>query len=231
MSVRHSTARLRREADLRSVDTAMLTTESETRAAEVALKEADDMGDSDAKVAATRRLTAAEVRRNNLEQQAAMLQRAPISIGDPIEDHLSRFTDRTAAWLRQHPDYVTDPKKNARAMGAHNFALAEGLTPVSDEYFSHVEKQLGIRSGGSGNGSARSGTNMRRDKTTSYDPADFRTHDTGSGVYLTANEKKIATDGTLVWNYGPNKGKPLGTQEFARRKQQQIADGMHNRLG
>ncbi len=221
------TAHLRREADLRSVDAAMLTAESEARAAEAVLKEADDMGDSDAKVAATRRLTAVEVRRNNLEQQAAMLRRMPVSSGDPLEDHFSRFTDRTAAWMREHKDWVTDPKKNAKVTGAHNFAIAEGFTPDTDEYFEYVEKMIGLRGG---NGGGNRGSNMQRQKSTSYDPADHRTHVTPNGVYLTENEKKIATDGTLVWNYGPNKGKALGLQEMARRKAEMHKQGMYDRL-
>src|SRR5260370_373085 len=51
-----------------------------------------------------------------------------------------------------------------------------------------------------------------------------------NGVYLSEKEKKIATDGTLVWNYGPNKGKALGLQEMARRKAEMHKQGMYDRL-
>jgi hypothetical protein len=220
------TAHLRREADLRSVDTAMLTAENEARAAEAALKDADDMGDSDAKVAATRRLTAAEVRRNNLEMAQQQLHRTPISSGDQFEDHVSRFTDKTAQWMREHKDWVTDPRKNAKVTGAHNFAVSEGLTPDTDEYFEFVEKMVGLRGG---NGGSRSSTNMRREGP-KYDPADHRTHVTPDGVYLTENERKLATDGTLVFNAGPRRGQPIGIQEMARRKAEMAKQGMYNRI-
>jgi hypothetical protein len=174
------TARMRREADLRSVDAARLTAESEARAAEAALKDADDMGDSDAKVAATRRLTAAEVRRSNLEMAHQQLQHAPISSGDPVEDRLTAFTDRTADWFRSHPEFLTDPRKNARAQGAHHMALSEGLVPDTDEYIAFCEKTLGIRGGG--NGSRNGSGNMQRDRGSSkINPGDFNSHVTDDG--------------------------------------------------
>jgi hypothetical protein len=150
----------------------------------------------------------------------------PISSGDPLEDHFSKFTDRTAQWMREHKDWVTDPRKNAKVTGAHNFAVSEGLTPDTDEYFEFVEKMVGLRGG---NGGSRSSTNMRREGP-KYDPADHRTHVTPDGVYLTENERKLATDGTLVFNAGPRRGQPIGIQEMARRKAEMAKQGMYNRI-
>jgi hypothetical protein len=224
------TAHMRREADLRRVGNELLTVDSETKAAEAAYRNAREYGDTDAEVAATRRLSAAEARRNTLELQSQTLERMPVSSGDPLEDHFSRFTDRTAAWMRRHKDWVTDPRKNAKVTGAHSFAVSEGLTPDTDEYFEFVEKMIGLRgNSGSSNGSARSGSMQRETK---INPGDFNSHVTDDGrVYLTENEKKIAQDGTLVHNHGPLKGKPLGLQEFARIKREQIKAGLHNKLG
>jgi hypothetical protein len=221
------TAHLRREAEMRRVGNELLTVDSESKAAEAAYRNAREYGDTDAEVAATRRLSAAEARRNTLELQGQALERIPVSSGDAFEDHLSRFTDRTAQWMREHRDWVEDPKKNAKMVGAHHMAVGDGLEPDTPEYFAHVERQLGLRSGG--NGSNRSGTNMRRE-TPKYDPADHRTHVTPDGVYLTENERKLATDGTLVFNTGPKRGQPIGLSEMARRKSEMAKNGMYNRI-
>ena len=227
-TARRQTAAYNIEAARLKVDSDLLTTTSELQAAEAAYKEAREYGDVDAETKAQRRLAAAEARRTLLENQAQQISRVPITSGDQFEDHVSRFTDRTAQWMRDHRDWVEDPRRNSKLVGAHNFAIAEGLTPDSDEYFSFVEKTIGMKSGG--NGSSRS--NSMRSGSSDINPGDFNTHvrDGGKSVYLTENERKISTDGTLVWNYGPNKGKPLGTAEFARRKASQITAGLHNKL-
>lgn len=49
-------------------------------------------------------------------------------------------------------------------------------------------------------------------------------------VNLSPNEVKSATDGTIVWNTGPNKGKPIGTQEMARRKALLQRDGKYSNI-
>jgi hypothetical protein len=223
---RRETAQLQRDSVLRKIDADRLTVESETKAAEAAYRNAREFGDVDAEVSATKRLSAAESRNNMLQTQRAAVERAPISSGDPFEDHLAQHTPRTAEWMREHKDWVTDPRRNSKLIGAHHMAIAEGLDPDSDAYFDHCERTLGLRGGGSRGGNMRSGSS-------DINPSDVNTHvqNGGKSVYLTENEKKIATDGTLVWNYGPNKGKPLGTAEFAKRKAAQIAAGLHNKLG
>src|SRR5882672_7729312 len=145
------TAMYHREAASRQTDSALLTVGSEISAAEAALKDADEMGDTDTKVAATRRIAAGEARRLALQSQADAIQRAPISSGDQFEDYAANFTDRTANWMRDHRDWIVDPKKNGKVTGAHNFAVSEGLVPDSDEYFEFVEKMIGLR-GASSNG-------------------------------------------------------------------------------
>jgi hypothetical protein len=217
------------EAARLKVDSDLLTTGSELQAAEAAYREAREVGDIDLETKAQRRLAAAEARRTPLETQAEAISRAPISSGDNFEDNLSRYTDRTADWMRNHRDWVEDPKRNARMVGAHHMAIADGLQPDSDEYFQHCERTLGIRSGG-GNGSSNRGANGMKRETPKYDPSDHRTHVTSDGVYLTENERKLAVDGTLVFNYGPKRGQPIGIQEMARRKAEMAKQGMYNRI-
>jgi hypothetical protein len=224
---RLETARLNREGAIRKIEVDLLTTESEARAAEAAYRDARELGDVDAEVAAQRRLTATETKRANLEMQQAAWQHAPISSGDPLEDHFSRFTDRTAAWMRAHKDWVTDQRKSAKLTGAHNFAVSEGLTPDTDEYEEFVEKMIGMR-GGNG-ASNRGGSNMRR-SSSNINPNDVNTHVQDGGVFLTKGERERANDGSIVWNTGPNKGKAVGNAEYARRKAAMIAEGRYNKL-
>jgi hypothetical protein len=152
------------------------------------------------------------------ESSYEYLRRAPVTSGDPMEDRLSAFTDRTAAWFRSHPEYLSDSRQNSRVQAAHHFAVADGLTPDTDEYFAHCEKTLNLRGGNGNRGNGRSSGGGMRGGMSDIVPSDPRTHVQGNRVYLTENEKRIAQDGTLTWNYGPKKGQPLGLEEFSRRK-------------
>jgi len=64
---------------------------------------------------------------------------------DPVEMMASQLTPRSAAWVRNNPDYVRDPGKYQEMVKAHNHAMGEGFVPDSDAYFEHVEKRLGLR--------------------------------------------------------------------------------------
>jgi len=62
-----------------------------------------------------------------------------------IEERLSQMAPRTADWLREHPEYLTDQKKQHRASAAHFKAVSEDLQPDTDEYFEFIETELGMR--------------------------------------------------------------------------------------
>jgi hypothetical protein len=98
-----------------------------------------------------------------------------------------------------------------KVFAAHNDALAEGLMPDSDGYFAYVDKFIGGRS---------------PTKTTTYVPKSGG----GGSVKLTAAQYKAATDGSLVWNFGPKKGEPLGAAEYARRLLAQRQQGLLDKL-
>ncbi|HEY1427828.1 MAG TPA: hypothetical protein VGF50_14240 [Caulobacteraceae bacterium] len=66
---------------------------------------------------------------------------------DQVEQVARQLTPNAAAWIRAHPDYVTDPNKNQRLMSAHYAAMADGLSPDSPDYIRYVEgKVLGGQS-------------------------------------------------------------------------------------
>jgi hypothetical protein len=64
---------------------------------------------------------------------------------DPVEAVASQLTPNAAAWIRGHPDYVTDPQKNQRLMSAHYAAMAEGLSADSPDYIRYVEAHVAPR--------------------------------------------------------------------------------------
>jgi len=65
-------------------------------------------------------------------------------VSDPVEALASQLTPRSAAWVRAHPEYATDPRLNAKMIAAHNLAIADGLVADTDDYFSEVENTLKI---------------------------------------------------------------------------------------
>jgi hypothetical protein len=218
-------AQVRRAQELRDVTNGLMTAKSEAQAAEFAFEQASESGDYKAQAGAARRLAAAATRETGLENYSRQLESAPITSGDPFEDHLSRFTEPTAQWMREHREWIDDPRKNAKLIGAHHMAVGEGLAQDSSEYFEFVEKTIGLRGNDRGHSSGR-GTAVKYN-------SDPNTHvlDGGKTVVLTKGERERANDGSIVWNFGEHRGKPIGNAEYARRKAAMIAEGRYNKLG
>jgi hypothetical protein len=81
---------------------------------------------------------------NGLEQMKAAPKPQAAQIADPVEQFASQLTPRSAAWVREHPQYVTDPRLQQRMLAAHNLAVTDGVVVDSDDYFSAVERTLGL---------------------------------------------------------------------------------------
>lgn len=64
---------------------------------------------------------------------------------DPLEDAIKDMTAPSKAWLRQHPECVTNPKMNAKVLLGHHEALDQGIKPDTAEYFSFIESHMGYR--------------------------------------------------------------------------------------
>lgn len=64
---------------------------------------------------------------------------------DPVEAFASQLSPRSATWVRNNPQCVTDPRMNQKMIAAHNFAMADGYEADSDDYFNFVETTLGMR--------------------------------------------------------------------------------------
>lgn len=150
------------------------------------------------------------------KQQTVVLdQRQPDPLG-----HLSH---QSRAWLQAHPECLQDQEKYLLMSAAHTAAVKTQLTPDTPEYFNFIERRLGY---------ADEPQSQPRSRSM---PAAPPSRDSAPGaskvsVQLSANEVKSATDGTIVWNVGPNKGKPVGTQEMARRKALLQKDGKYSNI-
>ena len=77
------------------------------------------------------------------KQQQQPVQQQPYA-GDPVEVFAAQLTPRSASWVREHPEFVRDQKLNRKMLAAHELAVADGITPDSDDYFDHVEGTLGV---------------------------------------------------------------------------------------
>lgn len=246
------------------LDTVMSGISAAKSASEAAKRDfiaAAEAGDFAAQAEAQERIGDARARLQRLEEAAEDLKeqaevrkvqvqktppRAPQRQQNPVEDFITgqQVTPKSAAWIRAHPDFVTDRRANARVMAAHNQAIADDVEMESDEYFQRIDaamtqtqtpkkadpvpqprqhNQPGTRpssaaaAGGNpgGNGTLNGG---------------------GTEVKLTRGEARSATDGTLVWNYddpsGQNrfkKGDPIGLAEMARRKYHGTKAGLYDK--
>lgn len=64
---------------------------------------------------------------------------------DPVEQVASQLSPRSAMWVRNHPQCITDKRLYQKMVGAHNIAMADGYTPDSDAYFDFIETQIGFK--------------------------------------------------------------------------------------
>lgn len=164
---------------------------------------------------------------------------------DPFEKYVTQFSSKAEAWLRKHPEAVTDKSKNSRVLSAHHKAEADGVKIDSDEYFQRLDEEMGY--------SDRAADAVRRDNPTD-DPPERRTtsmrsapvsRGNGTGgssntVSLTSGEVEAANSGSIVWNVGqvdhrgvrltdkdPRVGEPIGNYEYARRKKAMGKEGRY----
>jgi hypothetical protein len=220
---RQEAAQSRLEAARTRIGAGLATVQNEEAAAKAEHEEALASGEYARVAESTARISEIEARKVRLQEHESALARVPVPPADPVEAYCATKTEPSAAWVRAHPDWVLDPRKNAKLTSAHWAAVAEGLEPDTSAYFEALEKKIGLRGGGDGG---------RRAVEGKYNRSDVSTHvlNNGRDVYLTQGEAARATDGTLVWNHGPRKGQPIGREEFARRKAAMIAQGYYNRV-
>lgn len=238
------------DGQLDTVVSGIAAAQAEATSAEQRYAAAFEAGDAAALARASRDMGTATARLERLQEAKADIedgikQRPKVPPAgsqqppqrQPPTDAIERFTEkmsqRSAAWIRKNPDCVTDPKKNARMLAAHNLAFADGIEVDSDEYFRRIEEGVGIKKADpepSGDG--------RRPSSAAASGAGAGGNLNGGGieVRLTRGEATSATDGTIIWNYpdptGQNrwkKGEPIGLAEMARRKHEGKKAGLYDK--
>lgn len=232
-------------SQLDTVNTAIAAAKSDIDSAKKDIKAAKEAGDIEAEVEALERMNTAiadQSRLNEAKYDLEMRAKAPPkqpprAPADPVEAYIANRTEPTARWLRQHTDFISDPRKQAKLSAAHFDAEGEGLVADTPEYFDHVERFLGITKGepDTTKKAAIEAPQGRRPPPVAPGSTNVNGGNGGSPqVILTKGEAAAAQDGTLVWNYDDPKGKfkkgePIGIQEFARRKLAQQRQGLHDR--
>lgn len=223
------------QSELAAVDSSILAVEAERDSIKRELKDAMERGDVDAVVVAQERLAEAVSTLKELKDGKGHVQKlqseTPSTPSDPVESYISRFSPRSQEYLRQRKDLVTDASKNKKLIAAHYEAEAEGLTPDTDAYFDYIDQKLGY--GGETEAETTTKTPSRR--ATPAAPVsrggDLSSGGANSGpnvVKLSPGEARAATDGSIVWNSGPNKGEPIGVKEYARRKAMMMKSGAYD---
>lgn len=64
---------------------------------------------------------------------------------DPVEALTSRLSPRSAQWVREHPEYARESRLTQKMIAAHQLAVADGMSPDTDDYFGYVERVLGVK--------------------------------------------------------------------------------------
>ena len=107
-------------------------------------------GDFDRATKIQREMSANEAKLLQLENGRQAMENAPrppepqMPPADPVEAFASQLSRRSADWVRQHPEFVTDQRLNAKMIAAHNLAVAEGIPTDTDEYFEAIEETLKV---------------------------------------------------------------------------------------
>ena len=95
------------------------------------------------------RLTQLETGKQQMEAHAKNPPRpAPRPAVNPVEEFISRTNPaatRAHAWLRAHPECVTNPVLHRKMIAAHEIALADNIPPESDAYFDTIETMLKLK--------------------------------------------------------------------------------------
>lgn len=241
------------ESQLDTVVSGIAAAEAEAASAEAAFIAAAEAGDFTAQAKAQRKISAAETRIQRLTEAKADLEDAkPAKTTprpetrpeprqtqqDPVEAVASGMAPRAAAWIRSHPECITDKSKNSKMMATHYAALADGLEEGGNEYFARLDAMVNAAPI-----KVETKPEMEKPAANGTRPMSAAASGAGAGggmngggmtVTLTRREVEAATDGTHTHNYDSpdgkfKKGDPIGVQEFARRKSILTKQGAYDR--
>lgn len=149
-----------------AVDNIIYSHEQLLSSLEADLAAAIGAGDSAAQAKVHRNITTAQTRLDNAKGQKAQIeaikkQGGPIvqPVGEDGEDpRLAQYPPTTRAWIKKHPQFLTDDAFKRKALALHTKAVdLDGIALESPEYFEAIERGLGLRRAAPRRGEARGG--------------------------------------------------------------------------
>lgn len=143
--------RMKQDAEKTQADvigSALAAAKAESEAAQRDLEIAVAEGDVKGQIGAQKRLARAEANIARLEDGKIEIEERiknppPAAKPDPVDN--SGLPPTAKEWLRAHPEYMTDPRKNAKIQALHWDVLDEGHQAFSTDYFESLERHLGLR--------------------------------------------------------------------------------------
>lgn len=125
---------------------------AEAESAQRDIEAAITIGDTKAQADAYRRLARAESNLARYEDGKIELEEAKKNPPKPREiqteaDGLDKtnLPETAKTWLRAHPDYLSNPRKNAKIQSLHWDVVEEGHEAFSKPYFDSLEIKLGMK--------------------------------------------------------------------------------------
>lgn len=108
---------------------------------------------------------------------------------DPVDSVARTLTPRSAAWVRAHPEAVTNPGSFRKLQAVAQYATnVRGIEPDSDAFFEHVEQEMGYRQAPAATSSA-----AQPQKQPSYSRRPGASLPPGRSSSSPANGKRAAT--------------------------------------
>lgn len=107
-------------------------------------KAAYESGDSDALVAAQEELTSAKIKAEKVKNfKAPSLQEEKTEVQTPQQAPAPRPDPRAREWQERNPWFGTNRKMTAYAAAVHeDLVQNEGVSTVSDEYYSRIDREM-----------------------------------------------------------------------------------------
>lgn len=143
---------------------------------------------------------------------------------DLVEQYAAGLNPRSAAWIRSHPEFVTDQTKLKKLEAAHYAALGQEIVPDTDEYYTFVEGKLGLSGA-----ATHASTTQKEEPTVMSDAAKSKGNRTAAPPPAAPPTRTAATNRQRVTLTGEEmeaaKASGLTPEEYWKNKQTLIKDG------
>ena len=205
------------DTNIQLVESAIDTLNRENEITKANLAAAMRAGDHSAAAEFQAEMASNATKLQQLQNGLSQMKSKPAPVAQPprtptVEDFASRLTPRSADWIRQHPESVTNPALNQRMISAHNFVVSDGVAPDTDEYFQRIEGLLKIKPQAPAQledaSSSAAKVVQRRDAAPAAAPVNGGSGGRSNVVRLSADEKEMAEMmGMTAQEYAKNKMK------------------------